>query len=275
MPDINYLNPQINTISQKEQEASIQVSLNGFSFLIKSAKTKEYLLFRNYKFENIQLIDELIRKSEQVVSNDQYLHSNFSKVELTYISQKSTLVPNEFFNTAHLKKYFEFNHNLNELDELHYTPISAINAFNVFSLPNYLTNVFNDAFGAITFKHQASYLINYGHNLASEGITILVGIQSGFFDIAIFDKKRLLLYNSFQHTNTLDFIYFFLYPLSQLKIDASKQNIIVFGDSKQHAHIIQELKLRVNSVSHPCFENNASGLKQLTNNKKLRFYTLF
>lgn len=272
MPDINYVNPQINNITQ--QEISIQVSLNGFSFLIKSSETQSCLLFRNYKFDKLQLIDELIRKIEQKIVEDQYIKAEFSKAELIFISQKATLVPSEFFDTKHLKKYFEFNHNLNELDELHYTHIPAINAYNVFSVPNYLTNIFYDISHNITFKHQATSLISYGYNIASTKNTILINIHSGFFDIVIFENKQLLLYNSFQYTNSLDFLYFFLYPLNQLKIDASNQNIIVLGETIKHVDIIKELKSRVNKITYPILEDS-SQCKHLTNSQKLSFFNLF
>jgi hypothetical protein len=272
MPDINYVNPQINNIVQ--QELSIQVSLSGFSFIIRASETKDCLLFRNYGFDKIQLLDELIRKTDQLISDDKYLKKDFVKTDVVFIDQKATLIPEEFFKPEDLKSYFEFNHNLNELDELHYQKIPSVNAYIAFSLPNYLTNIFYKLFRNISFNHQANNLINLGVALTNNSeYTVLAAINKGFFDITVFEKKSLILYNSFQYTNALDFIYFFLYSLNQLKIDPLAQDLIVLGEISKHKDVLLELNSRVKNVIQPNIDS-AKLCKQLSKLQKLEFYNL-
>lgn len=246
MAEIDFSHPQLNNIIKKE--LSIQVSLNGFSFLIRSVSDNTMLAFKHHEFSHLHLVDELLRKVEHILASDKKLQSEFEKSTITYINQNATLVPDEFFNVDELKTIFEFNHNLNELDELHHNHIEEIKAHNVFSLPNYLTNIFYNKYKNIEFRHQASNLIKFGSSVIFDKYTILIGINSTFFDLVVFENKHLLLYNSFQYTNALDFIYFLLYAFNQLKIEPSTQNVYILGEASKNKALIQELKRNVRKV---------------------------
>ena len=271
MPDISYVNPKIKNISQKE--LSIQVSLSGFSFLIKAAESGECLAFKSYKFEHIALTDELIRHVSKVLAEDKYLKESYENSELFFISQKATLIPKEYFNPENLKAYFEFNHTLNEYDELNYSFIPAIEAYSVYSLPNLLTNSFYSAFPNISFKQQQAKIVEYGKSIRADGYQVVVGIFKDFFDLAIFEEQQLLLYNSFQYTNAIDFIYFLMYPLNQLKIDKYNQKITVLGDVINHKSIISEIRHKVGNVAFP--EAAKIQCKPLNMHQSLDFFTLF
>lgn len=273
MPDINYVNPQINNIVK--QEISIQISLNGFSFLIKAQETKQCLLFKYFEFRNIILIDELIRKVENIVVRESIFTNTYSKAKLFYISQKATLVPEEFFNPEYLKKYFEFSHSLDELDELHYNYISPLNSYNVFSIPNYLTGIFYKLLPNIEFDQQSSTLIQYGLEKLSPAKTyIVIGINKSFFDIEIFEEGKLILSNSFQFANTMDFIYFVLYTCKQLKIDLNNIELITLGETLKNKAIINELRKHFAKMNTPKLEVPFM-CKNLGNSDAIRFYNFF
>jgi hypothetical protein len=272
MPDINYVNPKIKNIANKE--LSIQVSLSGFSFLIKASGTGECLCFRNYPFEKLQLIDELIRKVESILNSDQYLNDEFNSTRACYVSQKATLIPAPFFRETDLKKQFEFNHNLNEYDELHFNYLDAIEAYCLFSLPSYLSQILHNSFSGITFRHQVSNLISICKPLCTESYTVGLSINSDFFDILVFENKQLLLHNSFQFTNSLDFAYFFMYPLKQLKIAPEKVHLLVFGEITKNKQILNELKGKVYNLKYP-EPDSGTVFKNLSEAQKLNYYSLF
>lgn len=273
MPDINYVNPQINQI--KNQEISIQVGLSGFSFSIRSSAENKCLLFRNYKFSNILLLDELIRKAESIVATDNQLNATFVKAEVTFISQNSAIIPSEFFNPNHLKRYFEFTHNLAELDELNYSPLQCIDAYNVFSIPGYLSQIFYSLYPKVQFNHQATRLINYGYGLQTkENPLVIIGLNSGFFDMVIFENQKLLLSNSFQYTNSSDLVYFFLYTCRQLKLEIDRLNVIAFGEAISNQELIDELAAQVNEVLIPDLKN-ITPCKNLSQKQLAQFYNHF
>ncbi len=251
MPDIHFVNPRFKNIDKKE--ISIQVSLGGFSIFIKAAESGECLILKSHSFKNIHLEDELFRRVLEIANNESLLNEDYLKAEFTYIHQKATLVPADFFNPENVRSYFEFNHTLGEYDELHHKYIQAIEAYCVFSIPNYLSNLFYSKLPGVSFSHQAVKLINNGKRSSQKGYHASVCMNAGFFDIAIFDDNRLLLYNSFQYTNALDFIYFFLYPLKQLKIDTHQLSVTLFGEPRTCQEMKHELKALVRNIQSPEF----------------------
>lgn len=273
MPEIKYVNSTIKNI--ENQEISIQVSLDGFSFVIFASDTNMCLAFKHYKFNNLQLIDELIRRVEKLISEEPLFSQSYSKATLYYISQKATLIPKEFFHVDQLKKYFEFSHNMEELDELHYNYINSCETYNLFSVPNYLTSIIYPIFPNIVFKHQATQLIEYGFKLNNKNQqTAVIGINSTFFDLAFFEDQQLILSNSFQFSTTTDFIYFFMYACKQLKIDSTTLNLTVLGDAQGHTEIINELKKHTAQAVIP-FPQIPHVVKPLTKSGTSKFYNLF
>ncbi len=273
MPEINFVNPVINNIT--DQEISIQVSLGGFSFLIRSTENKQCLAFRNYEFKNILLVDELIRKAEQIISEDNFLNNKYKAVDIYYISQHVTIIPQEYFSPENLKTYFEFNHNLAELDELHYTYIQEINAYNVFSIPSYLSNAFYNLSSRLKYDHQSSQLIRLGHRkLLNNRPLIILGVNKGFFDLVVFERGGLVLSNSFQYANTMDFVYFYLYALKQLKIDGSAVQLFILGNDLGNRRFMKEIETKIGKTSIPEF--SLTGICQnFSNLQAARFYTHF
>ncbi|MBN1116101.1 MAG: DUF3822 family protein [Bacteroidales bacterium] len=276
MPDINFVNPQINNI--KNQEISIQASLGGFSFCINNSESGECLAFRNYKFENTLLEDELIRKINKITDSENFLANDFNKIRITYFNQSSTLIPEEFFDVNNLRKYFEFSQSLEDLDEIHYNKISEITLYNVFSIPNYLTEIFYTLYPNknIEFTHQASKLIRLGLSLHAKNNTcIIISLNSHFFDLVVFEDGELALSNSYQYANDSDFVYFFLYAMKQLKINNEEQEVYVLGEMMNDKNITKELSKYTKKIIHPEIHREISNSLSINSQQKTLYYSHF
>ena len=250
MPSISFVDPLLRKTLYKE--ISIQVSLNGFSFLITTPE-KRGLAFRYYDFKGVFLVDELIRRAADILQNDELLGYSFAKTRIVYLSQKSTLVPEAYFDPDHLKKLFEFSHSLDELDELHYNHLYSLGAYNVFALPNYLANAFQEKFDCIPeYQHQATVFLELAEEIQRhqpEG-RLFININKGFFDVAVYDSSKLLLSNSFQYVHETDFIYFLLYVCKELGLEPHKQELVVMGEHAHNEHLVEQIKSYVRSMKY-------------------------
>lgn len=248
MADISFVDSSIKKTLYKE--ISIQLGLNGFSFLILS-ETKKCLAFKHYTFQGIFLVDELIRHTSQLIEDDNNFQANFNKINLTYISQKSTLIPKHLFEPANAKRCFEFNQSLDELDELHYNNISEINAVNLFALPNYLANEFNSQLnGEINYFHQGTHLILKAFEIhrLNKQLKFFVNVNKGFFDLAIIDEGKLKLYNTYPYVHQTDFVYFLLYAAKELGYDASMLDFVFMGEHAGNTHLLDEADKYIGSL---------------------------
>ncbi len=272
MPEINYINPLLKKNQPKDLFA--QISMDGFSYSIRSSESKQILLFKYFKFHNILLVDEMLRKVENIIDIEDAIKDKFTCADVVCISQRSTLIPEEFFKPEYLKKYFEFSQNLAEFDELHYTYIPEIKAYNVFGLPSFLCNIFYTIHPKSTFHNQSTTLIRKGIRKGNDDhISAIMGLNNGFFDLVLIQNGNLLLNNSFQYTNSTDFVYFFLYTCKQLKINPADIPVTVFGEAIQEKSIIEELRPQVRTIEIP--QIDISDRSPLDNKQRVQFYTHF
>jgi len=250
MSDIKYTSPLLKYTQYKN--AIISISPDGFTFSVHSPDVKHILLFNHYKFNNLKLEDELLRKVGLIIQNEPLLKEKYMKVDVAFISQKSTLVPQEFFSKENLKKYFEFSQNLDEYDEIHFTHIPEIDAYSVFTLPNILSNEIFSIQPDVTFHNQSASLIQSGIKKKNKtSLSAVIGFNSDFFDLVIFQQNKLALYNSFQYANSTDLIYFFLYACQQLKIDHKDIVLTAFGEAINEKNLLKELKKYVKEIEKP------------------------
>jgi len=145
MSEINLIDPTIRK-NTEDKELSIQISLNGFSYCVCTANDKNVIAFRSYQYNNAILFEDVLSQTEAIIEQDSLLSMPFTKTRLLYISRKSTLVPDEYFDPDLIKRYIDFNQPIDDLDELHFNNIYRIKSNLVFAIPTYLATFITDKF---------------------------------------------------------------------------------------------------------------------------------
>ncbi|MBN2349793.1 MAG: DUF3822 family protein [Bacteroidales bacterium] len=244
MPDINLVEKSITQQKLNQKYLSIQVDLNGFSFFILDTEHLLFLAFRKYSFQNVHLVEDLTSKIEDLLEKDDLLQQNYNRTGVIFSSQKSTLVPSAYFNEKDLRSYFEFNHSIDELDEIHYNYIYAIDAYNVFTIPNYVANELYNKFQKVHFYHQATPIINgiYTREKSSKENEVYINLNKDFFDIAVICSGSLNLYNTFSYQDENDLLYFILYVCKQLSIESEKTAVYLSGEECSHSVYFAAIK---------------------------------
>lgn len=220
MAEINLLDKSFNKVNSDNCHISIQVEADGFCFCILDIERKHYIAFRKYKFEKTSDVTIFTDKLESCINGDELLTSSYRSSSLIYLTQKSTFVPDIFFDEINLRDYFEFNHPLEDLDEIHYNNIDEINASNVFVIPNYVANLFYSRFRGIKYFHQATPFVKSILKDFNKDASVHINLNDVFFDIAVKQNNKLILYNTFLYKNDTDLLYYILFIINQLKIDS-------------------------------------------------------
>ncbi|MFC2096458.1 DUF3822 family protein [Bacteroidota bacterium] len=217
---------------------SIQVSVNGLSFCILDPVREKYIAFSNINFQKDLVLDDLYNVLEDHLHKNELLSKKYKHVKLIWLSHKNTLIPNVYFKKENLKKYFEFNQKLEDLDEIHFNKLKYIDAYSIFTVPNQVANIFIKQFPKISFyNQQAPFIENTFLKYHSDSKKVFVNINYGFIDLIIIEKGKLLLYNNFAYKTDTDIIYFVLYVFDQFKLNTQDTELILSG------HINKESKL--------------------------------
>lgn len=276
MPDISLLDTSLEKEKTQNYFLSIQADLNGFSFCILDIEKKTYLGIRHYDIKDVYSLDDFTDKLLKIFNEDELLNKSFKSVSFIYLTQKSILIPASFFDKSNLKAYFEFNHSLSDLDEIHYNFLSEIDAYNVFVIPNYIASEIIKRFENVKLYHQATPFIKsiFEKNIDRDSDGVYVNMNDKFIDIAVARENRLNLYNTFQFQNETDLLYFVLYIYKQLNLDTKKNKLFVSGQQGENPKYYKALKKYINKVEYlEPFDFFFSGVLEKIN--KHKFMNLF
>ncbi len=249
MHDLSFLDESLDINITNTYHVSIQVSLNGFSFCLLDTARNKYVALKHYEFDTKETtLEENIKR---VSNEDEFLNKEYKSSRLIFTTRKFTLVPTPIFNKEYLKKYFSFNHNLEESERIYFNHLRNADAYVIFAIPGNLSDIFNYHFPKIKIYHQSTPFIESilrNHKNSQDKHTMFLNAGEDLFDIAVVHLKNLKLYNCFFYKNENDLIYFVLYTYEYLKLDAEKTVLVIFGSLSKSSKYYEILKKYIRNL---------------------------
>jgi hypothetical protein len=267
MQDISILKKVLKN-PQGVYDIAIQISFDGVSYSVLVPNQNLILGIRHIPIKGIGREDDLAVTIGKNLFKEQALKVPYNSVKIAYISKNSTLVPADYFDANNLKKFLDLNHALDELDEIHYNFIPAINAYNIFTVPNVVANELINFFPNMKLYHQATPLITssviYNKNKSASAAEAYIHLNHDFFDFLFYKDNQFILHNSYELRSEADFVYYVLAALKQLNVEPANAVIKLSG-------LVQEKKQFIDALFH--FAANVDviiDLPQLYRDKALR-----
>lgn len=233
----------------KEYSLSIQVSLDGFSFLIVHSSEKKVIAYKNtpLKISNKNL---LARRLKEWLEAENIFKNPFNSVFAFIFTENFTLVPTEYSGdnqienlTTHL-----FQHDLN--NKLIENKIDDLNAKLVFMLPIEVMNVLHLQFNNnVRIIHPVTNLLKYPVESKKRNSAVILTTKKYFY-LIITRNTRLTLANSFQAEHLNDLVYHVLNTFQQLEIARSETDLYVSGLRNDNSEIEDLLKLYFENISN-------------------------
>lgn len=248
MKDFSFVDETFDINRTNTYERSIQLSLNGFSLSVMDLVRNKFTLLKHYDLTNKLSFDDKADEIQSIIQKDKHLNAPYKYTKALVISPKSVLIPNELFDQNFAKKYFEFNHKLEELEEIHFNYNNTIQAVNLFTIPNPISNVLFEAFGKINLYHQFTPFHNHHLRQHYEKNITAVYLYENFIDIGVFQDQKLKFYNNFLIQSREDILYFILYVYKQLKLSRSENDLHISGNLKVFPELDALLKQYVKKV---------------------------
>jgi hypothetical protein len=210
---------------------SIQASLDGFLFSILEPFSLKYLVLKRYQFEHVSTSDMLFEQIQAILQQDALLQQTYHGVSCIQVDNRSTLLPAALFDKNQLKSYFEFNHTLDDLDELRYNFLKQIDAYLVFPMYHELANLYLKSWVNAAFYHQATpFISEVVHTGPSGGKAAHIHFSTGHFDIVVTNEQELLFHNNFMYRSDEDLWYFILFVFDKLGLDQGSTPLLLSGD---------------------------------------------
>ncbi|SDE79514.1 Protein of unknown function [Pricia antarctica] len=239
---------------ENHTKLSIQVSLNGLSFCILDTPANTVIQTENVVFVKQLTPYALLKRVKQLFQQHKIDQGQFSEVVAVHRNNLFGFVPQPFFDPDELANYVKFNTKILVNDHIAYDEIDAFGLVNVYVPFVNINNYIYGLFGAFTFKHHGTVmvesLLNRHKLLGNQTIQLPEGqrrlgeqskahgkepicyvyVFEGQMDVTIIAQNKLLLYNNFSFVTKEDFLYYLLFTLEQLQLDTASVTVKLFGD---------------------------------------------
>ena len=231
------LDETLDLNKSKQYKLSILFEKNGLSFIILDTNVDKIIAYKYSKIEVVDNQKEYCYFINKILNSEEFVKYEYKNIYLLYPSFRSILVPDNFYSEDRKKDLFELNLHLDKEDTLLTTPIPSINSKKIFTVPTCMADLIQNYFDVSRVYHQSTPLI---HKYVKEKNTdaIILNIHQDYFDIQVVKDKKLLLDNAFKYQTKEDFLYYLLFALEQLSLEAINQKIIVYADMNQHFKLV-------------------------------------
>jgi len=250
-PNIHLFDKSFSENKTIEYELFIQLSKDGFKYTILDFEKKTFIALVTYQFAAIYNNFLLLEPLKKIITSSPLLKKEFKSVNFSYISNRATLVPNAIFLKDELKTFHQFNFSTQEEDAFFYDKLINLDAYNVYSIPDFIVNEFK-TLKKITFKHFSTSLIEASilHAKTNKMLSLVdVNVLPSSFQIIVVKNQKLVFYNSFNYQTSEDFIYYLLFVLEQLSINNEEATIRLLGEVEKDAAIYTILCQYVKTIN--------------------------
>ncbi len=222
-----YMTPKrkIKSYDLSNKELSIQVHLSGLSFCILDRIENKIVGIVHENF-NQNVTPDILEEKLREELHDHNSLKLLRKLHLIHSNELSAFVPDALFNKECLSDYLKFNIKILENDVVVFDEIPQADLKNVYIPYMNITNYLFELFGSFEYKHAATLLVE---NLLSKGVNyeqpvMYADVSDTHFEIVVIHKRKLIYYNSFNYETAEDFIYYVLFAVEQLGMDANTLN---------------------------------------------------
>ena len=217
----------------KEKELSIQIHIDGFSFCTHSSQF--YFDYNSTEIKNYSDFKEILEDNSLL---------NFDRVNCIYFKRPATFVPTSLYDASKKEKYLKQNVSIDT--QLKIAEEHTINK-EIKILHQVLASeqeIFKKLYSNITFTHYTKVLYDclFRDTKSDSGVTIYLHLQDKFFDVMVFDGKKLLFYNSYPYKNEGDFLYFSLAVAEELSLSPEHSSVVFLGKYRRYNRYYSALK---------------------------------
>jgi len=259
-PSISVFDKEFNKEKTSKYILSIECSLNGFSFSVFDQEQNKFLGLEVYYFQNTKLVPQdkskknendfhlLYENFDGIFDKSECLKQTFKSTNIVFRTQKSTLIPEKYFDENQKKTFLDFNDNICKNEDVFFDKLNKTQTYNVYALPKNVHEKLINTFPQANIFHNSSVLIESLIEHKKDK-TVFVNVGDLFFDIIITENKNLIFQNSFSYKTKEDFIYYVLFVFQQLKINPETANFILLGEIEKDSSIYKILYKYIRNIT--------------------------
>ncbi|MFB6320459.1 DUF3822 family protein [Saccharicrinis sp. FJH54] len=244
MHDILVLSPAFNKENTNQYILSIQLCLDGFSFLVCDSLSNKFIYLKHKPYGTDKSVKD---QTLTYLKTEELLHLNYKKVVILYDLSPSTCIPSVLYEEDQKELFYLKNYKTDRHSTIRSDKTDPLSYISVYPVDTDIQNTLEQKFTNPLIVHH-----NTVKNCSLPGISdsyIKLTIRQSRFSISAYKNNTLQLANSYSYQNEDEFLYFFLYCFNQLKLDQMKTVVEIDGIVPKHASVIKQLERFIKNVT--------------------------
>lgn len=191
---------------------------------------------------------DLTDKISFLINNHLLQQKKFEKVNIAFLNNEFTLVPEAYALEKELKPFLKFTTGTQEIKKPLRHHLKNLDFS--FNLDTDLVNYLEKAFPNASIRHSGAVTIDLlfsQQSLLNNDLYLNLG--DGFIELAAKEKNDLLLYNVFSYESNDDILYYLLFMMEQFNLNPLYVKLAIAGERPLTDELIKSIKKYVKRVS--------------------------
>lgn len=261
-------------VALNDNEITIQLSLDGFSYVIYNKPRRRYVHLERVS-EQSPSLKTAIKKIESAHSCE---IAGFGRTVVLFDNCPNTFVPAAIFQNRAKGKYLDFLGIGGDGRTAASDFLNVAEANNVFSITNDDAATLSEMQGDTQFHHAASVLVasliknNVRH---SNEPVIHINMKSPQFDVIVTKGCNLFFHNVFNFKTKEDFLYFLLFTIDQLHLDAGTVPVYFLGLIEEKSQLVELASRYIRDIRFVRRDNDMTFTEEIEKTPYFHNYLLF
>ena len=229
---------------------SIQLSLDGFSYIVTDPQLQTHLVLRHYDFGSPLSLQKLSEICKDLFKNEDILSQSTTHFNLSFISRPWTMVPEMLFMESRVNEILNVNFPNNDYADIVSQKVPGSQTLFVSRLPHILKDAIPETFQMNFIPQQVPMAINAIQELAGNKMSsgLFLNVHDQFFDVMYIENNKIRFYNNFKYQQYADVLYFTLATIEELKLKPEEVNVFLQGNELVKEIIPGELKIHIKNI---------------------------
>jgi hypothetical protein len=225
-----------------------QVDAEGFAFAVTDDAGAVKVLKRLAYPRAVLSYDDEAKELTTLFEQEPLLSQTYKSGAWTFFSNKATLIPVAFTDTAQLRTCLSYAAPLDELDEIHYRTLPDLQATLAFAVPSPQANVILKYQPGARFVHLHAQLLTQFNTLGMPD-RLTLHLAPSMAGVALYRDNALLLSNTYPFTAFTDVVYYLAFILQQYKLRTHNVTLYYTGAvQEEQRHLLRRYFRNIKSV---------------------------
>lgn len=275
-PAQSFFDPSYSSSSAEKYHLSLQISEDRLLYVLINTTENKLICLEEYKYEFCNTPQQLEERLKKIFIIG-FFRLNFKSISVYYVGKIFSFVPYDLYEKTEEIQLLKLNFRLQPGSNTHRDKLSSIEAYNVYSIPEFLPKLLHTTFVSYQLRHYSTSLIQHLLNLnqAEKEKKIYLNVQKHHFEMLLAKEGKLLFFNRFEYSNAEDFLYFLLYAMEKLNQSNEHTGVFLAGEIETSSELYALLYKYIKDLKMLSRPENIEYTAVLRNMPKNYYFNLF